>query len=434
MLSIESRPVPAPPSDAGAPGGHRPWTARIASALAHRNFRLVWTAALISTIGTWMQGYAQSWLVFDLTRDTGRSNFFLGLDTVFGQLPILLFMLVGGVVADRHDRRRLLTLSQYVQATAAFTLALLVFTGTVEVWAIFLLSFIAGTGQAFGGPAYQALLPSLVPRQDLPNALALNSTQFNLSRALGPVVGGLVLGGIGAAWCFTLNGLSFFAVVVALASLRVPAHVPQTAPRALTDELRSGLSYVRRERLLLVVTVFAFVTTFLANPLATLLPSFATTMPTGGGSPERRLAVLMACQGAGAIIGALVVGSLGRFRHMGRAVLGVHVGLGLAIVGFAMAPAWTTGLALLVLVGVCSMAMFSMSLSLLQLTAPDALRGRIISIYMVALRSGWPLGALVAGLVADVAGAANVMVVNGLLLVAMGTLFLARRRGTLYAA
>ena len=203
-MSTAPRPSPSPvDADADAP---RSWSNRLAGALTHRNFRIVWFAALGSTIGTWMQKYAQSWIVFDLT----KSNFYLGVDDFLSQLPILLFMLIGGVIADRHDRRRLLTGSQYTQAFSAFALAALVWTDQITIPLLFALSFLSGLGQAFGGPAYQALIPSLVPRRDLPNAIALNSTQFNLSRVLGPVAGGLVLTLIGAGWCFAVNGALVF--------------------------------------------------------------------------------------------------------------------------------------------------------------------------------------------------------------------------------
>jgi MFS family permease len=397
----------------------RPWTARVASALTHRNFRILWLAALGSTIGTWMQTYAQSWLVFDLT----RSNFYLGLDAFLGQLPIILFMLIGGVVADRYDRRKLLTGSQYVQAASAITLALLVLTGTItpansaSVGFIFALSFISGCGQAFGGPAYQAMIPQLVPRRDLANAIALNSTQFNLSRVLGPVAGGIVLATIGAVWCFTFNALSFFLVVFALAALRVPPHVPPTHARSLGTELRGGLRYVRDTRLVFVLTVLVFVTTFLSMPVTTMLPAFATNVLTGDRTPEIRLAMLMASQGLGAIVGALFVGSRAEaIRHMGRTMLAALFLLGLLVAGFAMSRWLPLSLVLLFLTGACSMAAFSMSFSLIQHTIPDELRGRVVSIYMVSLRGGFPIGGLVAGALADRFSAPTVMAVNGLVL------------------
>ena len=416
----------ASPAEIEAP---RTWSNRLAGALTHRNFRIVWGAALASTIGTWMQTFAQSWLVFALT----KSNFYLGLDTFLGQLPVLLLMLIGGVIADRHDRRRLLTGSQYVQAFSALTLAVLVWTDQVTVWFIFLLSFVSGCGQAFGGPAYQALIPSLVPRRDLPNAIALNSSQFNLSRVLGPVAGNAVLATIGVAACFALNGLSFFIVVLALTSLRLPAHVPSTKPRALEQELRSGLRYVREQRIMLVLTILAFVTAFLTMPVATLMPTFAASFSPIGDA-QQWLWVFLACQGLGAIVGALIVGSLGRMRHMGRALLVGQVLLGIFIAGFASSRSLPLSIGLLFVSGVCSMAVFSMSFSLLQLTVPDDLRGRVVSIYMVALRGGWPIGALVSGALADVFTAPAVIIVNGSVLVMLATAMLLRRSGTLNKA
>jgi MFS family permease len=388
---------------------------------------VLWLAALASTIGTWMQSYAQSWLVFDLT----KSTFYLGLDTFLGQLPILLLMLIGGVIADRHDRRRLLTWSQYVQAFSALMLALLVVTGQVNIGVIFLLSFVSGCGQAFGGPAYQALIPSLVPRRDLPNAIALNSTQFNLSRVLGPAVGGFILVWLGVAWCFALNGLSFFIVVVALTSLTLPAHVPKPVQRALGEELRGGLRYVRDTRVLAVLTMLAFVTTFLALPITTLLPAFATDVLTGDRPAAQRLSMLMASQGLGAITGALLVGSLGRYRHMGRVLLSALLLLGLLVAAFAASRSLPLSLLLVFLSGLASMIVFSTSFSLLQLTVPDDLRGRVVSIYMVALRGGWPLGSLVAGALSDWYSAPTVMLTSGAVLAVIAIGLLARPHGTL---
>jgi MFS family permease len=404
----------------------RTWTARVAGALTHRNYRILWFAALGSTIGTWMQKYAQGLLVYDLT----KSTFYLGLDDFLSQLPILLFMLIGGVIADRHDRRWLLTMSQYVQAFSAFALAILVWTGHIHVAWIFTLSFIAGCGQAFGGPAYQAMIPSLVPKRDLPNAIALNSSQFNLSRVLGPSGGAIVLATIGTAWCFFVNGLSFFLVVIALTALQLPKHVPAVNRGAVSAELKSGLHYVRDNRVLLTLIALVTVSTFLTMPILTMLPAFANDVLTGGGRPETRLSMLMASQGLGAIVGALFVGVLGATTNLGRVLLSVQVGLGLLIAAFSLSTSLVLSMVLLFFGGIFFMALFSISFSLLQMTVPDALRGRVVSIYMVALRSGGPLGALVAGALADQFTASAVMAVNGVLLALISGGMLVFKRGS----
>src|SRR5690606_31698739 len=227
------------------------------------------------------------------------SNFYLGLDDFLSQLPILLFMLIGGVIADRADRRRLLTTSQLIQAFSAFTLAALVFWDHITIWHVLTLSFIYGLGQAFGGPAYQSLLPSLVPRRDLPNAIALNSTQFNLSRILGPMGGTAILVSLGMAACFFLNGLSFFLVVIALLLIKAPVPVAHVGPRRdIMTDLRQGLSYVREQRLMLTLIVLVVISMALAMPIVTFLPTFAkTVMADAGGTPETRLSLLMSFQG-----------------------------------------------------------------------------------------------------------------------------------------
>src|SRR5918994_900205 len=211
---------------------------RAFAAFKYRDFQILWFGAFTSTVGNWMQKVAQSWLVFDLT----KSSFYLGLDDFLGQLPILLFTLVGGVVADRHDRRHVILGSQLVQMATAFTLAGLLFWDAVRVEYILLLSFIAGLGQAFGGPAYQALIPSLVEKKDLPNAIALNSIQFNLARVFGPLLAGATLAAWGGAACFGLNGLSYLVVIVALLSMTIK-HVKPAEKKPMMDEMRGGLRY-----------------------------------------------------------------------------------------------------------------------------------------------------------------------------------------------
>ena len=399
----------------GTPEPPRSWAGRVAGALTHRDFRLVWFAALGSTIGTWMQKFAQSLLVLDLT----NSNFYLGLDDFLSQLPILLFILIGGVIADRADRRRLLTGSQLIQAFSAFSLAALVFWNQITIWHVLALSFISGLGQAFGGPAYQSLLPSLVPRRDLPNAIALNSTQFNLSRILGPMGGSAVLISLGTAACFFLNGLSFFLVVIALMLIKTPAPLLQTGPRRdIMTDLRHGLSYVRSQRLILTLIVLVVVSMFLSMPIVTFLPTIArTVLADAGGTAETRLFFLMGCQGLGAVTAALLIGTIGgRFQHMGRILLNVQLLMGLVIMAFGASSSAVVCYILIFIGGMAFMALFSMSFSIVQLAVPEELRGRVVSIYMVALRGGGPLGALVSGYFADIFTAPAVLIVNGALL------------------
>lgn len=365
-----------------------------------------------------MQKVAQSWLVFDLT----KSSFFLGLDDFLGQLPILLFTVLGGVIADRHDRRRLLIGSQYVQMTTAFVLALLVWTGSVEIIHILLLSFTTGLAQAFGGPAYQSLIPTLVPKPHLPNAIALNSIQFNLSRILGALFAGATLAAFGAALCFTLNGLSFIVVIMALLSLSV-THIPRPERKPILHEMHGGFSHVKRDPALIALTVVAFATTFLGLPLLTFLPAVATNVFHGEMGLYSRM---MAFSGAGSVCGALLVAWLGRFRHMGRTLLLVQVLFGGLVAAFAMSRVLWLSEVLLFFCGIASMIVTAMTTSLVQLIVPDHLRGRVVSIYMVAFRGGMPLGSLVSGYVATFTGVPIVLAVNGALVSVVGIYFLSR--------
>lgn len=378
-----------------------------------------------------MQKVAQNWLVLTLT----GSAFYLGLDSFLGEVPILLFTLVGGVIADRHDRRRLLMGSQYVQMACAFTLAALLYWDVgwgvdpppaafdrLHVWHILTLSFIAGCAQAFGGPAYQSLIPSLVDRKDLPNAIALNSIQFNLARIIGPLVAALALAG-GLAVCFSLNGLSFLVVIVALMSLHVRHVAPATRQR-IVDEMRIGVSYVRHEPSLVALTGLAFLITFLALPLHTFLPIFAQRI---FGQEVAGYSRMLIFSGAGAVTGALVVAWRGRFAHMGRTLLLVLAGFGLLLVAFALCRVLWVSHLLLFCLGASLIVVFALLMSLVQLIAPDDMRGRVMSCYMVAFRGGSPLGSLASGYAASLTSAPTVLAVNGVLLALVALVFLIKR-------
>jgi MFS family permease len=413
--------MPDPSPDLALPPAAPPRRAavrRIGAALAFPDFRKLWFGAATSSIGTWMQSVAQNWLVLTLS----GSAFYLGLDAFLGQLPILLLTLLGGVVADRYDRRRVLLGSQYVQMSTAFTLAVLVALGHVQVWHILLLSFVTGCAQAFGGPAHQSLLPSLVDRDRLPNAIALNSIQFNLARVIGPLLAGLALASFGMVFCFTANGLSFLAVIAALWTLHVPAREPAIR-LPLATELRTGLTHVRREGPLFGLTILAFAVTFLGTPLLTLLPVFAQDVFEEGVAGYSRM---MAFSGAGAVAGAVTVAWLGRFARMGTWALAVQAVFGGLIAAFALARVPALSYVLLFAAGASLIVVFSLMNSLVQLLAPNQMRGRVMSVYMVAFRGGMPLGSLASGALANLTSAPAVLVLNGTLLVVVAVLFLAR--------
>jgi len=393
---------------------------RTFQALTYPEFRILWCGAFVSTVGTWMQKVAQSWLVFTLT----GSAFLLGLDSFLGELPILLFSLLGGVVADRMDRRRLLLASQYLQMTFALTLAALIYFNRVNIWHILLLSFLTGTAQSFGGPAYQSLIPTLVEKKDIPNAIALNSIQFNLARIIGPIVAGLAFSGLGAAACFLLNGVSFLAVIFSLSSFKSRA-IPSESPTNLVDELRTGLLFVSGQPVLQALSFLAFCSTFLGVPLITMLPLFAKAVFRLG---PRGYSGLLACTGVGAVIGALIVAGLGNFPNKGKVALVLQLLFGAMVVLFAFSPALWLSLLALLLAGIALVAVFALLSSLVQLQAPEAMRGRVVSIYMMAFRGGTPLGSLATGFLASHVSPSWVLAGNGLIMCLVGGIFLLQRQ------
>jgi MFS family permease len=396
---------------------------RLAAALTYRDFRVLWLGAFTSSIGTWMQKVAQNWLVLTITGTS--SAFYLGLDSFLGEAPILLFTLIGGVVADRRDRRQLLIMSQCIQMGAAFALALLVYVDVIRIWHVLMLSVITGLAQAFGGPAYQSLIPSLVDKQHLPNAIALNSIQFNLARVIGPLLAGAALAAFGMVACFGLNGLSFLVVIAAILALHI-RHIPVLAGTRMHQELKSGFDYVRSQSGLIGLIVLAFATTFLGTPVLTFLPLFAQDVFRGGVSEYTQL---MAFAGGGAVTGALVVAWLGRFKHMGLAVLALQVAFGMLVVLFAQTRVLWLNEVLLFASGACMVMVFAMLSSLVQLIAPNEMRGRVMSIYMVAFRGGMPLGSLVAGSIASRTSAPIVLTANGILLSLVAAWFLLKSHG-----
>ena len=372
-----------------------------------------------------MQKVAQAWLIVTLT-DSTATPFYLGLDSFSGELPILLFTLIGGVVADRRDRRHMMLTSQILQMIVAFILAGLVVTGLIKVWMVVTLSFISGCGQAFGGPAYQSLIPTLVGKEHLPNAVALNSIQFNLARVIGPIVAGVTLAAFGMEACFGLNGISFLFVIAAILALR-DVHVPPMATESMVDQMKGGLRYVRHSYNLKAVMALGFTGAFLGLPLLTFLPVIVKDVFQQDVGFYSRM---MTFSGAGAVTGALVVAYLGKHRHIGRLLL-IFLGLfGMAMVSFALSRTPVLSASILFIAGALLVMSFALTTSLAQLLAPPELRGRVVSIYMLAFRGGSPLGGLASGwLVTQVGSAPKVLMVNGITLTAVALFFLIRGHG-----
>ena len=401
------------------------------AAFTYRDFRVQWFGACTSSIGTWMQIVAQNWLVLSLT----GSAFFLGLDAFLQQLPIMLFTLIGGVLADRRDRRRTLLASQYVQMATSATLALLVYFARRPDLAHPALSFVTGLAQAFGGPAYQSLIPSLVDKKDLPNAVALNSIQFNVARVLGPLLFGVDARRLRQVGLRRAAGDERLLRAQRAVVRRRHQHADGAAREAhpagrlqAACATSCGRALVR-PRITAASSrfiVLAAATTFLGFAVLTFLPVFAQKVFHEGAGTYSHL---MAFSGAGSVVGALIVAWLGKFKRMGLTALLVQAVYGLLIIAFALSRMLWLSDILLFLTGAALMMVFSTVTSLVQLIAPNEMRGRVMSIYMLAFRGGMPLGSLVSGYLATFIGAPLVIGINGVLLVLVAVYFLVRSHG-----
>jgi predicted MFS family arabinose efflux permease len=381
----------------------------------------MWIGACMSSIGTWMQIVAQGWLIYRIS----HSPFLLALDQFLSGIPIFLFSLVGGVVADRVERRKILLGSQYVQMVSAATLTLLVVFGLKTVWPILVLSFVSGFAQAFGGPAYQALIPTLVDREDMPNAIALNSIQFNLAVTVGPALAGQALAKLGETWCFGLNALSFVAPIIALWMIKTRFQ-PQKTTESVFTSLKKGIDFARQQPAMEALIVLAFCMTFLAMPMRTYIPVFVKDIFHRGPETYGNLLSLM---GLGSIAGSLIIAGAGNVQRKGRVALGGLVLLGIGIAGFAISKVVMVSGAMIIVVGAAMMAVFAMVNSLVQLITTDQMRGRVMSLYNFAFRGGMPMGNLMTGWLVPIFTAPIVLGVNGILLIVLALyFFLIQRR------
>jgi predicted MFS family arabinose efflux permease len=393
---------------------------RVFKAFHYRDFRLMWFGACTSSIGTWMQIVAQGWLIYRLS----HSAFLLALDQFLAGIPIFLFSLIGGVVADRAERRKILLVSQYVQMASAGILTVLVTLGVVHVWEILCLSFASGFAQAFGGPAYSALIPTLVEPDDMPNAIALNSIQFNLAVTVGPALAGITLARFGEKWCFGLNALSFLAPIISL-SIISARFLPESTKESIFGSLKQGIRFVRQQGSMEALIVLAFCMTALSMPMRTYIPVFVKDIFHRGPETYGNLLSLM---GVGSICGSLTVAGIGNIRKKGRFALTMLIGLGAGISGFSLSKQLPVSYAMLVLVGASMMAVFATVTSLVQLITTNEMRGRVMSVYNCAFRGGMPMGNLLTGWLVPMFTAPIVLGANGLVLVLVAAYFLLVQR------
>lgn len=378
----------------------------ILEALHHRNYRVFWTGNFLSNIGTWMQQLAQGWLVLLLT----NSPFYLGLVGFASALPSTVLTVFGGVVADRFNRQRVLLVTQSVMMLSAALLGVLTALHVVTVRHIILLTFVSGVAMAVNAPAYQSLVPSLVPREDLAKAIGLNSIQFNLSRVIGPTLAGFALALVGVAGCFFINAISFVAILLALIWIKLPAQKFESH-ESLLSNLAGGFVYVRHNTLIVVLLALIGVSSIFGMPFLILMPVFARdVLHSGAGG----LSALMAASGIGAVLGATMIPVWGARELKGEVVATSAIMFGAGLIAFAQSTVFWLSCLFLVIVGGAMMTFVALSNTIIQTVVREEVRGRVMALYTLSFFGLIPIGSLLAGTVADRFGAPIAVGVGGL--------------------
>lgn len=368
------------------------------ASLSYPNYRLWFFGQMISLFGTWMQSTAQGYLVFELT----RSPAYLGYVGFAAGLPSWLFMLYAGVIADRMPRRKLLIITQSSMMVLAFILAGLTFSGRVQPWHIVLLALCLGVANAFDAPGRQAFVTEMVDRKDLTNAIALNSTMFNSATAVGPAVAGLTYAAVGPAWCFTINGITFLAVISALALMKLKPLQPAVRLKSALGDIRLGFTYVATHRVVRTVILNLLVVSLFGISFVTLMPAWAVEILGGDATTN---GYLQSARGLGALIGALMLAATSAFLPRGKLLnLGSFVFPALLLV-FSTLHLLPVSLITLLGIGWGFMITANASNALVQAQVPDELRGRVMSIYTLAFFGFMPIGSLLAGAAAAAIGA-----------------------------
>ncbi len=382
---------------------------RIPSALrslSHKNYRLFYGGQLISLTGTWMQIVAQSWLVYRLTDSAAT----LGLVAFAGQMPGFLLAPLGGAVADTFSRHRILITTQAFAMLLAFALSVLTLTGTVAVWHVYVLAALLGVVNAFDIPSRQAFVADLVGREDLVNAIALNSSMINGARLVGPAMAGLLVATIGEGWCFFVNGLSYVAVIAGLSRMRVERQATAAERRSPIQRIVEGFSFVGRTGPIRALIILLGLVSLFGMPYTVLMPVFADRiLHVGAGG----LGMLLGAAGVGALCAALLLVARRGVRGMGRLVAFSSAGFGASLVLFSQLQDFRLAVVVLVVVGFSMIIQIASSNTLVQAMSPDALRGRVMAVYSMMFLGMAPLGALLAGWLAERVGAANTVALGG---------------------
>jgi MFS family permease len=391
---------PAPPSP--EPKSRTGRWPRTFQALRHRNFRLYWFGQIVSLTGTWMQIVAQSWLVYRLT----DSPLMLGLVNVVGLLPVVPISLLGGAISDRVPRRNLILVTEIVLMGQAFVLALLTWSGMIQVWHVMVLSFVLGAAAALEQPARLAFIMDVVGKEDLVNAVALNSSVYNAARIVGPAIAGVLVAAIGEAGCFFVNSVTYLAVILALLAIRLPQQAqkpgeePVEQPR-LAGSVVDGLKYTWNTRVIRSLMIIVALSSFLTLPYIALMPVFAGSVFQTG--PEG-LGFLMTSVGVGAITGALIVANA-RPGHRGRWLTAANVVAPMFLLLFCLSQSFLVGLALVLLVGGGNAVRQTLANSMIQLNTAEVYHGRVMSVFNLTFNGMSRVGALVIGGVAEFTGA-----------------------------
>ncbi|MCL5773107.1 MAG: MFS transporter [Firmicutes bacterium] len=383
------------------------FTLRVFSALKHRNFRLFWFGQLISLIGSWMQIVAQGWLVLKLT----NSPFYLGLVGALAGLPVLIFSLFAGVIADRLNKRLILVFTQITMMLLAFVLSYLVGSGIVKVWHVIILASFMGVAAAFDTPTRQSFVVEMVGKEDLMNAIALNSSIFNGARVIGPAIAGILISKMGLEGCFLVNGISFIPVIIGLLMIRTSYDGKEKKSGTVWEDIREGLSYIKHDKTVSAMITLVATTSICIMPYAVLMPAFARDILH---TDAHGFGILMSSVGLGALFGALSLAAMGNFKRKGLIVSAGNAVLPLAVIAFSFTRNFHLGIVFLMIIGWAIISQNATINTLLQSMVPDHLRGRVMSVYVLMFMGMMPIGSFIGGFAAQYLGVPHAILVGGI--------------------